>query len=102
MARKDIKEDCSETFREMKYIYRLLKVKGREYLHIYKGNSTFDMVYVTSAGSADKLAKKLKKYELLLALANKYPEIWANFQALKKEELAKNQTNKKTKGFNLK
>ena len=71
----------------MKYIFKISKVKGNEYLQIFKGNSTFDMTYIRSAGSAAKLVKALERLDELLELTNKYPELLTNFQEQKKANL---------------
>jgi len=40
----------------MKYIYRISKVKGKEYLQIWKGNKLFKHI-----GSTEKLVKLLNQ-----------------------------------------
>ena len=73
----------------MKYIFKKIKTRGKEYLQIWKGNSTTDMVYIRSLGTADKLVKQLQQLDELIELTNKMPNILTEFQEWKKNKLTK-------------
>lgn len=71
----------------MKHIFKKIKTKGKEYIQIWKGNSTTDMIYIRSLGTADKLVKRLKLLDELIELTNKYPELLTNFREEKIRDL---------------
>jgi hypothetical protein len=57
------------------YFFMISKVKGREYLQIWKGQNTNHREFVKQVGSAEKLVKALEQLDNWNNLTKKYPGI---------------------------
>lgn len=71
----DVRELVAKKYhKEQQYRFKHSKVKGRDYLQIFRGND-----FVMSCGHADALREKLVRLDYLEGQANKYEELRTNF-----------------------